>query len=508
MPDPSTTADAAESAAPESLKEGLEAAVALHRSGRITAALDRYDRLLKQYPGHPYALFLSGMALRDAGDTALAIQRISRAIVIDPHQARYHLMLGDLLKQSGNLRAALERLREAVRLDPGETEQRFHLGDLCMDLGLTAEARGQFHAASEINPAFTEAWINLGLCHKAEKQIQAALDCFQKAVALAPENIDAHINLGLTLLLLGDFPAGWREYEWRLQRPQNSPAAFGVPAHLPPWDGTPIPGKTLLVLGEQGFGDSLQFIRYLPAVRAMGPRILLLCPKPLQPLFARFSAIDGFVSSGAAGGECDCYGPLVSLPGLLHATVDTIPAAVPYLHPDPERLDGWSERLAGDGLAVGLVWEGKPLHQNDPLRRRSCRLADLSPLAGIPGVRYYSLQKGTPAAQLDDSPFGMAITGLGDLLHDFADTAAAMAHLDLIISIDTATAHLAGALGRRTWTLLPFAPDWRWSLEGDTTPWYPTMRLFRQTRPDHWEEPVAAMAARLQRLATDRDDPA
>ncbi len=497
---PDTPAAAVDSSVTH-VNERIKTAIALHEAGEPQKSLEIYESILKQFPGHPDALFLSGLVYRDAGDRRRAIHLISRAITIDPRRARFHCVLGLLLRANGNDRAALERFREALRLDDGDASCFFYLGDLCMDLGRSAEASARFQAAVNLAPEMTAAWINLGLCHKTEKKLVLARDCFERAIALEPENIDAHVNLGLTLLLMDRYVDGWREYDWRLRHAANGPARFGVPANLPQWDGrADLHGKKIVILAEQGFGDTLQFVRYLPQLKKRGAAITMVCPKPLRSLLGGLAIIDEFLDAGNAI-RADCHCPLVSLPGLFGTTADTIPDTSPYLHASPERRRFWSEKLGpARRPRVGLVWEGKPLHQNDPLRCRSCRLADFSPLTGLEGIDFFSLQKGEPVAQLQELPAPVRITDLNDDLTDFGETAAVMAHLDLIITIDTAAAHLAGALGRPVWTLLPFAPDWRWSLDRETCPWYRSMTLFRQTAPDRWAEPIERMAVGLHTL--------
>ena len=480
-------------------KQFIEA-VALQKAGRLEEAKSQYQTLLKQFPGHPRVLYLYGLTLRDSGDPKGATDRISKAISIEPDQAVYHHVLGTLLRQQGHVRPAQERLEEALRLGPEDAITHFDLGDIFMDQGDISRAGHHLDAAIRLQPDFESAWINRGLCYKAGKQLREALQCFQKVVAINPQNAAGNVNLGVTYLLLGQYREGWRYYEWRFQLQPDSGGELGVPARVMRWTGSDLKGKTLLVLAEQGFGDSLQFIRFLEPLKAAGARILLTCPSPLIPLFNALPTIDSLSRIFRFDEPVHYYVPLLSIPGILDTTLHTIPASIPYLYPDPELSKIWHARLQHfANRRVGLVWEGKPLHRNDPLRRRSCTLADLSPLAQLPGISLFSLQKEQPETPLQKPPPGMKITPLGHLLTDFAQTAAALDNLDLLITIDTAIAHLAGAMGKPVWLLLPYAPDWRWSLDQDTTPWYGNMRLFRQTLPERWHEPVGKMVTELHR---------
>ncbi len=453
---------------------------------------------MKQFPGHPQILHLLGLAQQDLGDLRGAMTLLSQAVAREPTNATFILALGIVLKELGHSRAALERFRDAAHQQPTNPDSCFHLGDAHMDLGEAAAAIEPFRTAIRLRPGFKEAWINLGLCLKACGALSEALLCFQEVVRQHPDSIEGHLNLGLTQLLMGDYDNGWQEYEWRL-RFEGEAACIQMPDLLhtpqPPrrWEGSSLAGKTLLVVGEQGFGDTLQFVRYLPGLKAAGARILLTSPRPLIPLLRTMAAIDHLSTpqTVTAVGPIDYYCPLLSLPLALQTRWDTIPSQVPYLQADPALAAHWKQRLGNDQtFRVGLVWQGKPLHQNDPLRRRSCPPKAWAPLGSVAGVTWVSLQKREATADPLPLPAGMAWIDLNPALTDFGQTAAILTTLDLLISIDTSVAHLAGALGKPVWILLPFAPDWRWSLDPDRTPWYPTARLFRQTTPNCWQDPI------------------
>jgi hypothetical protein len=298
-------------------------------------------------------------------------------------------------------------------------------------------------------------------------------------------------------LLLGDYERGWAEYEWRWRTGEMHLPSFAQPR----WDGAPLGGRTVLLYAEQGLGDALQFVRYAPLVRQRGGRVIVACRAPLLRLLAGCAGIDRLADQAGDLPAFDVYAPLLSLPHLLGTTLATVPAAVPYLHADPALVERWrGELAAGPAFRVGIGWQGSPLHPAD--RRRSVPVSFFRPLAAVPGVRLYSLQKGTGAEQLGGPHGRFPAEDLSPRLADFADTAAVMKNLDLVITVDTALAHLAGALGLPVWVALPFAPDWRWLTGRDDSPWYPTARLFRQPRAGAWAEVFGALAAELRRLVT------
>jgi hypothetical protein len=310
---------------------------------------------------------------------------------------------------------------------------------------------------------------------------EAALQALERAIALAPDYADAHWNRALTLLLAGDFAQGWPAYEWRWRATGMREPDLAAPR----WDGGPLDGQTILLHAEQGLGDSIHFVRYAPLVAARGGRVIVQCPAPLARLLATCAGVARVIPRGEPLPPFELQAPLMSLPGLLNTRLDNIPAEVPYLAPPAGAGAAAQAALAalaalGARRTVGVVWAGNPAHEND--RNRSCPARCFAAL-GAPERALVSLQKGAGADDIAAIPGAL---DLGPRLEDFAATAAAIARLDLVIAVDTATAHLAGALGRPVWLLLPHAPEWRWQLRRDDSPWYPTMRLFRQERPGDW----------------------
>jgi hypothetical protein len=324
-------------------------------------------------------------------------------------------------------------------------------------------------------------------------QAKESLDMYEQIVARWPDRMDALANRSLAILTLGDLPRGFAEYETRWKS-----AAFKdkVSMPCPRWDGADVTGKTILLTSEQGSGDVIQFIRYAPLVSARGAKVSVHCSPELRGVIETVAGVSGIFHAGDQLPPMDFYAPLASLPSIFKTTLDTIPANVPYVRADPDKLARWQERLASaSGFKVGIVWAGTPLHQNDCAR--SSKLSDFAPLA-IQGVSLFSLQKGKPESQLASPPPGMQITALGPDLRNFADTAALLQCLDLLISVDTSVVHLAGALGKPVWTLLAKGPDWRWMLDREDSPWYPTMRLFRQREMGNWSDVIARVSENLR----------
>ncbi|HEY7310260.1 MAG TPA: tetratricopeptide repeat protein [Gemmataceae bacterium] len=427
------------------------------------------------------------------------VSQLRRAVRLHPDCAAAHNNLGLALLESDDLDGAASSLEQALRLQPDLADAHNNLGVVHWRQGRLEEALASVQEALRVRPGFAEAFNNLGTVQHSRGELTAALTNFEQALALKPDYVEAHANRALALLLQGAWAEGWAEYEWRWQLPTAPRRAFAPP----PWDGTPLAGRTILLYAEQGLGDTLQFIRYAPLVQARGGTVVALCPPSLRPLLSTCPGINRLLTIGEALPPFDVHAPLLSLPRLLGTTPDNVPAPVPYLHADEERQRQWRSRLAGyQGFKVGIAWQGDRRHRAD--RQRSAPLAALAPLAQVPGVQLLSLQKGAGSEQLGTCPFALTTLGQG-LDNDagaFQDSAAVMKQLDLVVCVDTALGHLAGALGVPVWLALPLTPDWRWLLERSDTPWYPTMRLFRQRRLDDWSSVFADMAAALRQQLT------
>ena len=363
--------------------------------------------------------------------------------------------------------------------------------------GRFAESEAACRRALELKPDHAEAHNNLANVLRDLGRTAECEPCFRRALDFRPDNADFHHNLAGLMLLTGDYQRGWPEYEWRLQLP-----GFAREFTRPRWQGELLAGRTILIHCEQGLGDTLQFVRFAPFVKQLGATVLLECPPDLIRLLRTAAGIDDIMPHGSPLPRFDVQVPLMSLPGLLRTTLATIPAAVPYLTADPEATERWRQELACySGFKIGIVWQGNPRFAQPQCRaadqRRSPSLAQFEPIARLPGVRLFSLQKGYGTEQLAQWQSRWNIVNLGERLGDFMETAAVMSNLDLVISPDTSPVHLAGALGVPVWTVLPFRGCWRWLLDREDSPWYPTMRLVRQPRPGAWGAVFEQLAREL-----------
>lgn len=408
----------------------------------------------------------------------------------------FHNQRGIELYRKGELLDAIGAFRECVALQAEFPNARYNLGVALGDADEYDEARGCLEAVIEAEPERAEAYHSLGHIAQAQRQPREAIGYYRQAIALEPNYAKAHFNLGMLLLQTGDYTQGWPEYEWRWKTGEFTP--FQCPH--PQWDGADIPDKTLLVHTEQGAGDALQFARYLPLAAARCKKLILICPPHLMPVFASLPGIAELREVGTVKvSEFDTWLSLLSLPRVFGTTLDTIPSAVPYIDIEAIRRRKTVDTLpmlASSRPKLGIAWAGSPTHRND--RHRSCRVQDFLSLLGKAEIAFYSLQKGEHNGDLKELPPEVAVRDLSAQLNDFGDTALAIEQLDLVISVDTAIVHLAGALGKPVWTLLPCVPDWRWGLEGETTPWYPGMRLFRQTSPGDWAEVMGRVVKALE----------
>jgi tetratricopeptide (TPR) repeat protein len=466
-------------------------ASALLQNGATGEAIESFKAAIAIKPDFADALNDLGKTYLVCGNTDEAIKCFRQAIAVKPDFADAHNDLGVALLNRLEFEPAVKSLQHAVALKPDSEDACNNLGGALGAMGRHAESEETFRKLLSANPRFAPGYNNLGNALYGAGQWTRAVESFQTAIHLRPDYALAHWNLGLLLLSLGDFERGWTEYEWRWRR-----AEYARHDHFkkPRWDGKPLSGRRILLHTEQGFGDVIQFIRYLPRVVQSGGKVILACHSELRRLLSGMDGIEHWIDPGGTLPEYDFHCPLLSLPSVFQTTAATIPAQVPYLTADSDLSAAWRDRLARvDGKKVGLVWAGRPGHGND--RNRSLVLSQLSALGSVSGVSYISLQKGEAAKQVAD---GLQLTDWTSNLNDFADTAALIARLDLVITVDTAVAHLAGALAKAVWVLLPFVPDWRWMLDRDDSPWYPTMRLFRQPALGDWRTPIARIVEALK----------
>jgi tetratricopeptide (TPR) repeat protein len=443
---------------------------------------------------------MSAVRLHGAGDVAGARTLYRNVLERDPRNVDAHHMLGLLELHCGNREVAEASIRRAISLEPGYAVLHRHLG---MALEYQGDVTGAIEASSRaiaLDPKDPESHSRLGNVLLVACRVDEAVASYRRAIALDPVAPRFKFNLSLALLAQGQYAEGWENYEFRWE---GSDELAGRARNFtqPQWHGEPLAGRTILLHAEQAFGDSLQFARYasLVARRADRGRVLLECQPELRRLFQTVGHGVEILARGEPLPPFDVHCPLASLPLAFGTTVDSIPADTPYLAADPADVERWRQRLPRDGLfRVGLVWSGKARTLN---RWHNLTLAGLSPLLQVPAVRFFSLQKGETGYSLDTDCAGTPVIDWTADLNDFADTAALICCLDLVVSVDTSVAHLAGALGRPVWLLARYDADWRWLLDRADSPWYPSMKIFRQSAPGNWTELMPKVAFALRERA-------
>jgi tetratricopeptide (TPR) repeat protein len=469
-------------------------------SGDIEGAIASYSRCITFAPQNAAARNNLGVALLKAGRFRDAIATLETALALQPGYVRALVNLGKALRELGRPVEAIARLQEALTIQPDYVPALINLGDACAAIGDLDAAQRALERAVHLAPAQVEAHMALGIARLQAGRIAESLEGLRTAVGLAPEHADAHSNLAHALFFSGDWQASWPHFEYRFRRHAHR-AQLRPPAGVPRWDGTASTEIELWLLGEQGLGDQLQFARYTKLLSACGVRCVIACdPRlvkilALADLGARIVPLDTPPEAPTSR-----WIPLMSLPAWHGTRPDTVPASDGYLAADPQRIAHWRARLpATPNLRVALAWAGNPNMETGRYAGRSPPLAALAPVTKIPGVSFISLQKGGEE-QLDAAPFGAAILRLPDLdagPDAFLDAAAILRCVDLLVTSDTAIAHLAGGLGVPCWLCLMHEPDWRWMPRGATTPWYASMRLFRQPAPGDWASVYAEVADAL-----------
>jgi tetratricopeptide (TPR) repeat protein len=523
--------------APMSLSEALALAGRCQSEGRLPEAEELCRRILEAQPNSPEATHLLGLVAHQNGKLGEAIRHVRRATELAPQVALFHVNLGEMLRNAGQARLAVAAAQRALDIDPNMWMALSNLGIALYDLkeyakaahahcqaieakpdfavahnnlgnalhGLRRydEAIGAYRNALALQPDYADALANLGTTLHHSGSFSEGAATLRHAIALSPHHANAHSGLGLLLLMRGDLAEGWDEYEWRLRSSERTGPRF--PER--PWQGESLTGRHIYIQAEQGFGDTLQFARYIPLLAARAGRVTLRVHQPLVTLLRE--SLPGIVVLGERGdpGPFDCDAALLSLPRLFKTRLETIPANTAYLRAPAQTAQCWRTRLAKMvGLKVGIVWAGNPEHSNDA--RRSLGLSALVPLFGVSGASFASLQVDKRAVDLKKLSRGkISIEDLSSQLTDFAESAAAIAALDLVITVDTAVAHLAGALGKPTWVLLPWVTDWRWMMEREDNPWYPAMRLFRQKRGQDWADVIERMVGELAAVARGDNGP-
>ncbi|HXF16488.1 MAG TPA: tetratricopeptide repeat protein [Burkholderiales bacterium] len=445
-------------------------------------AVDCFRKAIARKPHFAPAHNNLGCALRRLEKVDDAIAAYHQAIELNPNLADAYNNLGCALRKKDQQDEALRNFRKAIELKPDFADAYNNLAGALIE-NQPEEAAAAYRRAIEIKPDHVDAHCGLGSVLQASGKFDEASICYCEALRRKPDHAEAHLNNGFLLLTEGKLEEGWREYEWRLKSKICGIQSFKQPL----WDGSPLEGRTLLVHAEQGLGDTLHFIRYLPRVfeRACGTVRFETLPQ-LIPLLKQ-SSYQGLIARGSPLPAFDVHVPLLSLPRIFGTTLTSIPNEVPYLSADSQLVQKWADGLiAYDGLKVGVVWQGNPENKGD--RKRSIPLEHFAPLAQVEGVRLFSLQKGPGIEQLKDLSFPVIQfdESIDTQSGPFMDTAAILKNFDLVISCDTAVAHLAAALGVSTWVALQYLPDWRWMLDREDSPWYPTVRLFRQTESGNW----------------------
>jgi tetratricopeptide (TPR) repeat protein len=516
------------------IPEALQKAFQLHQRGLTAQAEEIYRSILRVDPRNFDAQHLLGLVCHQTGRRDEAEQLLRAAVAVRPDSAEAQYNLGTALADAGKHDHAVDSYRTAVTLQPGRPENHYNLADALSELGRSDEAIVAYCEAVRLRPNYTKALLNIAREYRNQERHAEAIDCYQqilryepgstralsrmgatlvnlgrydeaidyyrRSIRLDPKDAITRRSLGSLLLLLGQFDEGWAEYEYRWQCDDMKLPAIPIPY----WDGRPLGGRNIVIVGEQGLGDVLQFVRFAPILKEHGAAaVAVKCSSPAVKLLAAAAGIDEAIAVGTMRLHCDCFMPLMSIPRLLGTNLETIPANVPYLRVPADRATRWANEFAQlDGLKVGIAWQGNPEHVRD--RQRSVPLTQFAPLAAVPGVSLVSLQKGHGSEQLATAPAAWQITDVGSRLTDLADAAAIVRQLDLVVTVDTALAHLAGGLGVPVWLALAALPDWRWLLHRDDSPWYPTARLFRQPTMGDWGRVFQRMGEELRGLVQSR----
>ncbi len=458
----------------------------LNMLGRREEALACYDRALALDPNLMIALNDRGNTLRLLGRPQEALTCFDRALVLEPTAAQLHNNRGTTLVDLRRFEEAVACFDRAVALQPASPDALNNRGAALLKLDRPEQALADFDRAIALKPDYGEAFNNRGNALQDLNRHREALAAHTRALSLRADNLEARFNLATAHLALAEFDEGWRAYEarWAMRDIASPQRNFRSPLWL---DGRPIAGKTILLHAEQGYGDAIQFVRYAPLVAQRGAKVILEAPRALQALFGSVAGVAQVVARGDRLPPFDLHCPLLSLPLAFGTRLDSIPHDVPYLHADAERLAKWRDRLPPSGRSrIGIAWQGRAYPRN-----RSVPFAALTALLALPDIEFISLQQELS----DEDARAVAQTGnvrhFGAEIKDFADTAAILSDLDAVVSIDSAVAHLAGALGKRSWLMLIFAADFRWLIGREDSPWYPTARLIRQSRISEWSDVVA-----------------
>lgn len=481
-------------------------ALVWERSGNWIEAKRAYNNMLQLLPGYVSGLVGLARVHLEMEEWDDAEKVLNSALKVCATDAEVFRNFGRLYSNRNDLVQAEQCFRQAIRIASDNISALIDFGNFLQNQQRFAEAETCYELALQTNKELPDAYFNLGVCKQRQGSYPDAQLCFDQAINYRNDFIEAHWYQAFVCLLVGDFARGWNEYEWRLKQKQNIQRPFGRPI----WDGSSLVGRTILIHDEQGYGDTFQFVRYLPLVKAMGGRIVFECHSKLGAILKGCDGYDELIERSSyeqvPEGEFDTQIHLLSLPRIFQSQSGTIPNKVPYIKVNGDLIARWRERISNDtNFKIGIAWAGSANHTNE--LNRSCPLKAFQAIADMAGVSLYSLQKGL-GTELEDFPSAevglIRIDKELDLTERFVDTAALMVNLDLVITIDTSIAHLAGGLGCPVWTLLCASPDWRWLAEGAKSEWYPTMRLFRQTHPGNWDDVMSEVKSALTKLIQDK----
>ncbi len=456
---------------------------------RRADAIDMFVLATRQRPGFSQAHVKAAQNLLAVGRAAESIPHYEAAIEADPEVAQLHCNLANAYRRVEKIDLALNSIRRAIELKPDLPEAHVIMGAIWKDRRRPSDAMESFKRALELNPNLADPTSWIAVLTEQAGQIEQAGTLYTRAVELQPDCAQYHENLGINLLMRGDFERGWKEYDWRRLKTTN-PGSRPFPQ--PAWDGSDLQGGSIMLFAEQGFGDTIQFLRYVKWVADRAGKVMIECQPGLASLARQVAGVSEVICQGDAWPDCQAQLPLMSLPMVFNTSLDSIPREIPYISADPDNAAVWRRKLEiGDAKRVGLAWAGSQTHSND--RNRSIPVNRFEPLSQIKGIRFVSLQKDARQAP----PDSLNLLDLTNDLMDFSDSAALIENLDLVITVDTAVAHLAGAMGKPVWILLPYVADWRWMLDRDDSPWYPSARLFRQQKPGDWSGVIQRLHTEL-----------
>jgi len=496
----------------------------------IDKAIECYKKAVKLKPNYEEVYINLGSAYLEKNDNDMAIDYLEFALELNDQNYLTHLFMGNVLLDKEIINEAIESYQTALNLKPDDPgillnmgnaykkneefdkainifykileikpdfiEAYLNLANINIEKGDYDKAINNCEKSLELNPQYAEAYLNLGNACKNKREIDKAINYFSKAVEINQDYADAHFNLGTSYLLNKNFEKGWAEYEWRFKKKKSTcPKILGISQST--WDGSSLENKTIYVCYEQGFGDGLQFARFIPVLRSKGAKVIFKVPEPLEKLMKQSDLNADIICACYPDNliKFDTFAYIMSLPHLLKTNLNSIPFSSGYLKADPDKVNLYKEKyFNNENFKIGIKWLGNP----DGRKNREIPLKLFFKLAEIKNAKLYSFQKGYGVEQLEEVPLNIEIIKLGNTFNDFSDTAAALENIDLLVSNDSSLVHLSGALGKKTWVLLPFVPEWRWMLDREDTPWYDSVKLFRQKEPGNWDEVMERVIADLR----------